>query len=271
MSNLSEVIAKANEIKPFINNKNVYLTRAGSYSYGTNIEESDIDIRGFYLDSVDELLSISSYNIAGDIINIKYQDTVLYSIRKFLSLCLLNNPNILELLGTRKEDIIIDHELNKYYRQNIDMILSKRAYFQYKGYINSIQKEINKLGYQNIKSYKNFMHIFRLYLTGIDLFKTGQMNTYRSKEKDFLIEVRKGKRPVEELMDLNKDLSNQFEDAYKNTKLPELPYGKEVNAHLVKYYKDLIINEKSFVSNIFDSIGLILDKYDSRRRPNTNV
>jgi len=69
------------------------LTTAGSIAYGTNVDTSDIDIRGVTIETKQDLLGLSSFEQFED----RITDTVIYGLKKFISLCLDSNPNVLEI------------------------------------------------------------------------------------------------------------------------------------------------------------------------------
>ena len=98
-----------------------YLTLAGSKSYGTNNENSDTDIRGFYLETKEQLFGLTKYPTEyAD----SEDDTILYSFKKFLHLLSNCNPNVIELLGTRNEDVLYMTALSREMRMNAEMFLS---------------------------------------------------------------------------------------------------------------------------------------------------
>ena len=78
-----------------------YLTVSGSIAYGTDIETSDIDVRGIYMNSIDQLLGTGR---RPDVIDKKNPDMAIYSFLKIISLLSNCNPNVIELLGTREKD-----------------------------------------------------------------------------------------------------------------------------------------------------------------------
>ena len=117
----------------FENNPIQYLTFSGSISYGTNNENSDVDIRGLYLENIDELLTIKKTRT--NFINEK-TDTVLYSLREFCKLLSDCNPNILELMGVNEEHIIYETDIIKSLKENLYLFLNKHAYFTFIGYAN---------------------------------------------------------------------------------------------------------------------------------------
>lgn len=69
--------------------------RAGSFAYGTNTENSDIDIKGIFHQSQEELISFNTPDLQ---ISDDTNDTVYYSLRRYIELASAANPNILELL-----------------------------------------------------------------------------------------------------------------------------------------------------------------------------
>ena len=68
----------------------------GSHAYGTNIETSDIDIKGVYIQPNEDILGTKyTEQICKD------KDTTYYEIRRFLELASSANPTILEMLFTK--------------------------------------------------------------------------------------------------------------------------------------------------------------------------
>lgn len=72
----------------------------GSYAYGTAIDgKSDIDLRGISLNTKNEILLGNGFEQVED----KETDTVIYSFNKIIKLLSGCNPNVIELLGLKKE------------------------------------------------------------------------------------------------------------------------------------------------------------------------
>ena len=77
----------------------ILLGLAGSYSYGTNNENSDIDIRGITLNRKSDLIGLTQYEQYVD----HNTDTTIYTFNKMITLLLNCNPNTIELLGLNPE------------------------------------------------------------------------------------------------------------------------------------------------------------------------
>jgi predicted nucleotidyltransferase len=98
--------------------KPLYLVIRGSHAYGTNVETSDTDYAGVFIQSMDDILG----NKYTEQINDDTNDTVIYEVRRFLELLGSNNPTVLELLNT-PEDCII------YKDPAFDLILNDKERF----------------------------------------------------------------------------------------------------------------------------------------------
>lgn len=83
--------------------KIIFLTLGGSYSYGTNVETSDVDVRGCALNSESDLLGLTSFE---QVVNTQ-TDTTIYAFNKLVSLLLNCNPNTIEMLGCKPEHCFI--------------------------------------------------------------------------------------------------------------------------------------------------------------------
>lgn len=109
------------------------LVVGGSHAYGTNIETSDVDIRGCAFNKLQELLGFSEFEQVID----KETDTTIYSFQKLIKLLCECNPNTIEMLGCLPEHYICLTEQGKQLIENRKMFLSKKAAFSFGGYANA--------------------------------------------------------------------------------------------------------------------------------------
>ena len=87
------------QTNPHLKDSIMFLTLGGSYAYGTNIETSDVDIRGVASPSVRDILGFGKFE---QVVNTK-TDTTIYEFNKIISLLMNCNPNVIELLGCKPE------------------------------------------------------------------------------------------------------------------------------------------------------------------------
>ena len=88
---------------PYLGKNIIFLTYGGSYAYGTNMEGSDIDLRGCALNSKADLLGIDDFEQVVD----TETDTTVYSFNKLLTLLINCNPNTIELLGCKPDHYLV--------------------------------------------------------------------------------------------------------------------------------------------------------------------
>lgn len=124
---------------PHLGNNIILLGLGGSHAYGTNIEGSDVDIRGCALNSKEEILSNDNFEQFEN----RETDTTIYSFNKLISLLANVNPNTIELLGLKPEHYLILTPIGKELLDNKDMFLSKRAIHSFGGYANSQLKRMD--------------------------------------------------------------------------------------------------------------------------------
>ena len=113
---------------------NVLISLGGSWAYGTNNENSDIDVRGIVLDPEESIIGLSNFEQAEIHDTEREIDCVRYGLRKMVKLLLQNNPNCIEILSPQERNIIYISDLGKELIENRHMFLSKRAAFTFGAY-----------------------------------------------------------------------------------------------------------------------------------------
>ena len=105
----------------------------------------------------------------------------------------------------------------------------------------SIVSSYNKFGRRNTKAVqkdklgKHMAHLLRLYMMCIDILTKEEVITYRSEEHNLLMDIRNGKylddnkQPTSDFYDLLNEYEKRFDDAKKNTSLPDKPDYKRIN------------------------------------------
>lgn len=106
----------------------MFLTLGGSHAYGTNVDGSDIDIRGVALNLPSDLIGLSQFEHVIDL----ETDTTIYAFNKLIWLLINCNPNTIELLGN-KEYYMLSEE-GQLLLDNKHLFLSQRAIHSFGGY-----------------------------------------------------------------------------------------------------------------------------------------
>jgi len=87
----------------------------GSHAYGTSLPTSDVDLRGIFIQPLEDILGYGYVEQVAD----EKNDIVYYEIQRFLQLLQTNNPTVLEMLSVPEDcvrfkdpiyDLIIEHK-----------------------------------------------------------------------------------------------------------------------------------------------------------------
>ena len=115
----------------------IMLTAGGSHAYGTDNENSDMDIRGCAVNSRMEILASGSFKRFTNtdaLVSENFEqftddttDTVIYSFNKLMFLLANCNPNAIEMLGYKPEHYFYLSDVGRELIDNSDMFLSKKA------------------------------------------------------------------------------------------------------------------------------------------------
>lgn len=298
---------------PFLGDNIILLGLGGSYAYGTNNENSDVDIRGIAINSKRNILTGNDFEQVVD----TDTDTTIYSFDKMIKLLCNCNPNVCEILGLKPEHYLYLSDVGNLLLEHKDLFLSKKAIYTFGSYANAqlrrlenksarlvsqsqqeqhilksiehasvdfreryfdmpddaislyidkseqedydteifcnvnlshyplrdykgmlsdmgtIIKSYAKIGKRNEKAIehnklgKHMMHLVRLYLMAFDILEKGEINTYRDKDHDFLMDIRNGKylddnrQPTKEFYDIVDEYEHRLDRLKETTELPE--------------------------------------------------
>lgn len=135
----------------------ILLGLSGSYSYGTNVSGSDIDIRGIALNQKSDLIGLTQFEQYID----DNTDTVIYAFNKIVTLLLSCNPNIIELMGLNSEHYLYLNDIGQMLLDNKKLFLSRRAIQSFGGYADAQFRRLqNALARDSFSQSEKEQHIY---------------------------------------------------------------------------------------------------------------
>ena len=147
--------------KPLGNNI-ILLGLGGSYAYGTNTENSDLDIRGIATHSAEDILTRKGFE---QVVN-EATDTTVYSLEKIVNLLSNCNPNTIEILGLEPWQYLYIGYIGQELIKNKDMFLSKRAAHSFGGYATAQLRRLSNKAVRTVEQEQREKHILGLPVSG---------------------------------------------------------------------------------------------------------
>lgn len=135
----------------------VLLGLGGSYAYGTNNENSDIDIRGVATNCRRNILIGNDFEQVVDVDT----DTTVYSFDKIIKLLCSCNPNTIEMLGLKPEHYIYLTDVGRELVANRTLFLSKRAIYSFGGYANAQLRRLENKSARLVSQSQQEQHILK--------------------------------------------------------------------------------------------------------------
>jgi len=243
-----------------LGNNIILLTLGGSHAYGTNNENSDLDIRGCALNSKMQILTNENFEQFTN----EATDTTIYSFNKLVSLLSNTNPNTIELLGNKLEYYFYVSPIGQELINNAHLFLSKKAIHSFGGYANQQlyrlnQKAAHKMSQSDLE--KHILKTLDFMKTDFNKkysdFKEDEINLYIDKavqqgyDTEIFMDVKLTHYPLRDYCAMWSELQNTVKAYGKIGKRNEkaLEHGKiaKHSMHLIRLYMmclDILENEK---------------------------
>lgn len=191
----------------------------GSISHNLYVPKTDLDsiddrdIMMVVIPSLDHFFGLSNYGSRGTkVVRHEELDIVIYEIRKYFSLLLKGNPNVISTLWLRPEDYLevttIGQEILKRKEIFMGSHIAKHFYgyalgqfrrmthLAFQGYMGKKRKElVAKFGWDC----KNGSHLIRLLTMLQEFLQTNTLIPFRTHDRDKLLAIKRGEWTLEQV------------------------------------------------------------------------
>jgi predicted nucleotidyltransferase len=230
----------------------ILLVLAGSRAYGTQNPDSDRDIRGVCIPPLKFIVGLDRFE---QMTTDPGGDQVIFDLRKFLRLAVDSNPNVLELLWTEGESILLCTEAGNRLRAIRENLLSKRVFQTFGGYarqqmyrLEHYKPEPGSRKAEDVEKYgypvKHAMHLMRLLWMGTEVLRTGTLRVNRTGvDADVLLQIRRGEWTLERVMAEAAAAEVRLKAANEVTKLPARPDYDAANQLCIELMSERVVRE----------------------------
>ena len=266
-----------------------YACVMGSLAYGVSGESSDMDVYGFTIPPKKTVFP----HLAGEIAGFgnqkkrfdqwsehhrewkgKEYDFAIYSIVRFFSLCMDNNPNMVDSLFVPANCIIHSTKIGNIVRENRRLFLHRGCWPKFKGYAYSQlhkisiktpdhgskrESEVLEHGYDTKFAY----HCVRLLDEVEQILTLGDLDLQRSREH--LKAIRRGEVKEAEIREFFSSKEKSLEKAYSDSDLPWGPREPEIRDLLMKcletHYGELPVEREESAVSALREIAAVCGRF----------
>lgn len=229
----------------------ILICLSGSWAYGMNNENSDIDVRGIVMDPVESILGLSNFEQHEIHDKEKDIDTVLYGLKKAVKLLLGNNPNVIEILSPQDRNIIFSDDVGKDLIEKRHLFLSKKAAFTFSAYAKAqLDRLENAVCHDALSQPKQEEHMLHSILGMMDhfndrfqSFEEGSVKlkladaVNKEYEKEIVLDINLHNYPLRDYKSMWSEMNNVVKDYSKlnqRNKKKDIPHLCKHMAHLVR-------------------------------------
>lgn len=247
----------------FVPDNTHYETIMGSVAYGVSSDTSDMDVYGFCIPPKDVIFP----HLAGQIEGFGRQkqafeqfqqhhiecpdelsgegrsyDISIYNIVKYFSLCMENNPNMIDSLFTPQNCVLHCTQIGNMVRENRRLFLHKGCWHKFKGYAYSqlhkmsskdpVGKRLElreKFGFDVKFAY----HVVRLLSEVEQILAEGDLDLQEKGRREHMKAIRRGDVSEAEIREWASQKEKQLEQLYHDSKLPYGPDEEKIKTLLL--------------------------------------
>lgn len=214
----------------------IYRCVVGSRAYGLEHDESDTDRRGIYVAPAELHWSLFG---APEQFEDHASQSCYWELQKFLTMALKANPNILECLYSPIIEKLVP--LGEKLIEMRTAFLSRMVFQTFNGYAMSQFKKIEQdIRFKGQVRWKHAMHLLRLLLSGAAILRLGRVLVRVESDRDRLLAVKRGELSWTEVDHWRKDLHQDFERAFEESRLPERPDYEAANQLLIMARRSMV-------------------------------